>query len=173
MDAITDVKSNNKLSEDERILSVQLELFPLANEDDVKQTLHILKQYVELRMQVEDYKNHEEEIRLTIYEGEIARRIDADELYSNKTANAVIVAMNQKRAAEECEVIKKAIDRAVGLITDNEARMAVTYRYIQGLSYKETLIKMHRGEKSTTMDRKIKHGLASTANTLKLWGIIN
>jgi hypothetical protein len=172
MNAITEVKSKQRLSEDERILSVQLELFPLANEDDVKQTLHILKQYVELRMQVEDYKNHEEEIRLTIYEGEVARRIDADELYSNKTANAVIVAINQKRAAEECDVIKKAIERAVGLITDSDARIAVSCRYLQGMTYKETLSNMHKGEKSSTMDRKIKFGLASTANTLKLWGII-
>lgn len=172
MSATTEEKSSKKLTEDERILGIQLELFPSAGEEDIKKALHMLKQYIELRLQVEDFKKYEEEIKQTIYEGEIARRLEDDELYANKPANAVILAMNQKRAAEECEVIKKAIDRAVGLISEEEARIAVYYRYIKGFSYKETLLTMSRGVKSTTMDRKLKFGITSVANTLKLWGII-
>lgn len=172
MDAALEDKPSRRKTEDERILGVQLELFPSATEEDLTKALRLLKQYVELKLQVDDYKAHEDEIRQTIYEGEIARKLEADELYANKPANAIILAINQKRAAEECEVIRGAIERAVSLIRDEDARKATHFRYIKGYSYSETLMFFNRGIKSTTMDRKLKLGLASVANTLKLWGII-
>lgn len=159
--------------EDKRIISIQMELFPSANEKDMKKGLAILKSYPELKIVVDDYNNHKEEIINTIHEGEIARRIEADELYANKTANAILLAQNQKSAAEECELLQKSIERAVNLIRNEEAKTAVTCRYIKGYTYSETLLFMHRGDKSATIDRRLGLGIASVVNTLKMWGLLD
>lgn len=150
----------------------QVEWLPKASVNDVKKTKKILSEYSELKIVVEDYIKYEEELKQTIIEGELARRIDQDDLYANKTANAVIIAMNQKKAAEECISLKNAIDRAVNIIRDNEAQQAITLRYLKGHSYTETLLFLKRGEKSSTLDRRLNEGLISVANTLKMWGVI-
>ncbi|GIO36896.1 hypothetical protein J41TS12_17570 [Paenibacillus antibioticophila] len=160
-------------SEDERILNlVQIELFSLANKDDLVKALQMLKQYPEMKIVVDDFKAHEEELRKTIYEGEIARRIEQDDLHADKTANAVILARNQIKAAEECDMIKKTIERAVGIIRDQESREVIYLRYLKGYSYRETMLFMKRGVKSATMDRRLSSGVASVANTLKMWNVI-
>lgn len=159
-------------AEKKRILAIQMELFPSAQPEDLEAALELLRGYQEMKIVVEDYKSFEVDIKEAIYEGEIARRIEADALYADKTANAALLAQNQKQAAEQLELIKKSIDRAVGMIRDSEARQAIIYRYIQGYSYKETLSFMHWGVKSSTLDRRLKAGIASVANTLKMWGII-
>lgn len=163
----------DRLTEDERIMAVQIELFSEVDQEEIMQALNMLKQYPELKIVVDDYKKHEEELRLTIYEGERARRLEQEELYANKTQNAVLLAINQKRAAEECELLMKTIERAVGIVIDQEARDAVYYRYLKGCSYKETLMFMKRGVKSATVDRRLKTGIVSVANTLKMWGILS
>lgn len=160
-------------TEDERILDlVQIELFPLASKSDMEKTLNMLKRYPEMKIVVEDYKKYEEELRQTIFEGEVARRIEQDDLHADKTPNAVILARNQMKAAEECNMVKKTIERAVGLIRDPEAREVVYLRYLKGYSYRETLLFMKRGVKSATMDRRLSTGIASVANTLKMWNVI-
>ncbi|MFX3635440.1 MAG: hypothetical protein ACE3L7_04075 [Candidatus Pristimantibacillus sp.] len=151
---------------------VQLEWLPKASQEDIKKTKKILTEYSELKIVVDDYRKHEEDLKQTIYEGEIARRLDQEDLYANKTANAAILANNQQRAAEECDVLKVAIERAVKLIRDDEAQQAITLRYIKGYSYTETLLFLKRGEKSSTLDRRLIDGMTSVANTLKMWGII-
>jgi hypothetical protein len=172
-EAIKENTPNKRPSEDERILSVQLELLPSADVDDIKKALHMLKQFPELVIVVDDYKKYEEELKAAIYEGEIARKLNDDELYSNKPANSVILAQNQKAAAEECELTMKTIERAVGLIRDQEAREAVYLRYLKGHSYKETALFMKRGFKSATLDRRLKAGIVTVANTLKMWGVLD
>lgn len=162
-----------RLSEEERILEAQIELFPMVDEKGIQRTLSILKKYPELKVTVEDYKNHYDEIQQTIIEGEAARKLGPEDLHSDKTANSVIlIAINQKKAAEECDLWKKSIERAMGLIIDKEARDAVYYRYIKGCSYKETLYFMHRGVKSATVDRRLKTGIISMANTFSMWGLL-
>ncbi|GBG11345.1 hypothetical protein PAT3040_06146 [Paenibacillus agaridevorans] len=140
--------------------------------DEKKQAQRLLRNYMELKRVVEDYKEHEELIKTTLYESERTRRLDGEDLYGNRTANAVQVAHNQKLAAEECELVSGAIERAVGMIRDDEARQAVTLRYLKGHSYSETLYYMRRGEKSSTLDRRLNDGVSSVASTLKLWGLL-
>lgn len=140
--------------------------------EEKKQAQRLLRNYIELKLVVQDYREHEELIKTTLYESERTRRIDGDELYGNRTANAVQVAHNQKIAAEECEVVSSAIERAVSMIRDEESRQAVTLRYLKGHSYSETLYYMRRGEKSSTLDRRLGDGVCSVANTLKMWGLL-
>ncbi|SDC69604.1 hypothetical protein SAMN02799630_01210 [Paenibacillus sp. UNCCL117] len=165
-------KREAEKKEDERILS-QLELFPAAAKEDMRKTLRLLKDYIDIRNRVEDYRDHEEDIRAAIQEGETARRLGPEDLYANKTANAMIVAMNQKAAAEELAVLKKSIDRAINLIRSDEVKQAVTLRYIKGYSYSDTCRFMHYDGKSSTVDRRIGKGIASIAGTLKLWGVLD
>jgi len=141
--------------------------------EEKKQAQRLLRNYIELKRVVEDYREHEELIKTTLYESERTRKLDGDETYANRTANAVQVAHNQKLAAEECELVSGAIERAVAMIRDDEARRAVTLRYLMGQSYSETLYAMRFGEKSSTLDRRLKEGVSSVASTLKLWGLLS
>lgn len=158
--------------EDERILNIQTELFPLADKSDLMKALKMLKRYPELKNIVDDYRAYEAEIQSVIVEGEVARRIEAEDLYSNKTANAIILAQHQKEAAAECNLLKQTIERAVNLIRDDEAKEVITLRYLKGLSYTETMLFMSWGVKNSTMDRRLKAGITSVANTLKMWGVL-
>ncbi|RJE84280.1 hypothetical protein D3P07_23210 [Paenibacillus sp. 1011MAR3C5] len=140
--------------------------------EEKKQAQRMLRKYRELKLIVEDYKAHSELLKQTIYESEITRRLDGDDLYANKTVNAVQLAQNQKRAAEECDLIRSAIERAVSMIPDEEARQAITLRYLKGYTYSETLYYMKRGDKSSTVDRRMNDGMLSVAHTLKMWGLL-
>lgn len=150
----------------------QFEWYSKASKVDIQKSQKMLKEYCELKIVVEDFAKYELELRQTIYEGEMSRRIDQNDLYANKTANAVIIAQNQVRAALECKILKQTIERAVNLIVDSEQKKAITLRYLQGYSYSETLTFMNRGVKSSTMDRRLNDGLESVANTLKMWGVL-
>lgn len=161
-----------KISEDDRIIGVQTELFSIADEADIRKALQLLKRYPELKIVVDDYRKNEQELKDSIYSGLLARKLNDDELHADLPPNSIILASNQKRAAEECEILKKALERAVGLIIDEESRTAIHLRYMRGYSYKETLMFMRHGVKSTTVDRRLKNGIVSVANTLKMWGLI-
>lgn len=137
-----------------------------------KTAQRILRKYTELKLVVEDYRRHEELLKETIYASESTRRLEADELYANKTGNAVQLAQKQKQAAEECALLSGAIERAVAMIGDEESRQAITLRYLKGHTYSETLYYMRRGDKSSTVDRRINEGLLSVAQTLKMWGML-
>jgi hypothetical protein len=141
--------------------------------EDKKKAQRMLKKYTELKNVVDDYKRFEEELKQTIYESERTRRLEAGETYANKTVNAVLLAHNQKRAAKDCEIVMKALERAVSMIPDEEARTAVTLRYLKGHTYSETLYYMKRGDKSSTVDRRINDGMMSVAGTLKMWGMLD
>lgn len=157
-------------SEDERILCVQLELFGTASEEQIRLTLQLLKKFRDMELAVRDYLEHEADYKATIIEGESARKISGEEYYSNKTANAaMIIAEGQREVFEQYRTIIQTMRRAMGLILDEEARTGVYYRYIMGHSYKETLLFMKRGVKSATLDRRLKAGITSIANTLEQW----
>lgn len=142
------------------------------NIKEKKTAQQMLRKYKELKLVVEDFRRHEELLKQTIYNSESTRRLDADELYANKTANAVQLAQNQKRAAEKCDLLRNALERAVDMIGDDESKQAITLRYLKGHTYSETLYYMKRGDKSSTVDRRINDGLLSVAQTLKMWGML-
>jgi membrane carboxypeptidase/penicillin-binding protein len=159
-----------KLPEDERILSVQLELFSKASPEEQKLALLWLKKYRDLELIVRDYEEHAAEYSQTAVDGEMARRISSEEYYANKTANAVIIAEGQRKLYEEAHTIVTTLRRSVNLILDEEARKAVYCRYIEGFTYKETLLFLKRREKSSTLDRRLKTGIVTVANVLGDWG---
>lgn len=74
----------------------------------------------------------------------------------------------------EIEIYKEMlrnVEKAVGLITDEEIRAITHYRFIlgfprQGVLYKFSLIT------ERTVDRKIAEGVETVADTLKLWGVL-
>lgn len=142
------------------------------NVKEKKTAQQMLRKYKELKLVVEDFRRHEELLKQTIYSTESTRRLDEDELYANKTANAVQLAQNQKRAAEKCDLLRDALERAVDMIGDDESKQAITLRYLKGHTYSETLYYMKRGDKSSTVDRRINDGLLSVAQTLKMWGML-
>jgi hypothetical protein len=158
------------LTEDERILATeQMELFSRATPEEVARALFWLKKYRKMMLLVRDFEEHLSEFKQTAIDGEIARKIDSEEYYANKTANAAIIAEGQLALYQEAVVIVTTLRRAVGIILDDEAQKAVYCRYIEGYSYKETLLFLRRGLKSSTLDRRLKTGIVSVANTLKDW----
>lgn len=151
---------------------MEVGLLAAVGKEDVQKAGGMLKQYCSIKATVDDFKKYEAEIKATIYEGEKARRLSAEELYANKTANAVLLAQNQLVAAQKLELTKASIERAVDMIVDDEVKQVVTCRYIRGFSYSETMSFMGWGIKSATLDRRLKKGVSSVANTLKMWGVI-
>ncbi|WP_018753644.1 hypothetical protein [Paenibacillus sanguinis] len=59
----------------------------------------------------------------------------------------------------------------MGTDRDPEAKQAVDYRYIQGYSYKETLLFFRRSLSDSTIRRKIGEGMESVAESLKIMGL--
>ncbi|MFK4171102.1 hypothetical protein ACI2LM_33200 [Paenibacillus lautus] len=103
-------------------------------------------------------------------DGEAARRIDREDLHADKRANATILIEKQRWVYKQYKFYTQQLQRAVGLIQDDDERKAVNYRYMQGYSYKETLLFFRHGLSGSTIRRKIAEGTESMANTLKLMG---
>ncbi|MEF3306009.1 hypothetical protein [Paenibacillus sp. GYB003] len=105
-------------------------------------------------------------MKQTIIDGEVARRIDQEDLYAVKTANATILIEKQRWVYQRYRFYAHQLWRAFTLIRDPDAKKAVDYRFMQGYSYKETLLFFRYG----LIRRKILEGTESMANTLKLMG---
>ncbi|MOA54764.1 hypothetical protein D3C78_1784380 [compost metagenome] len=60
------------------------------------------------------------------------------------------------------------IDRAVNLIQEDDVKRMIDVRYIKGQPHHVTIARFEVWHPST-VDRKIKKGIESIANTLKLW----
>lgn len=147
-------------------------LFPQVVDEDLNNTLFLLKKYPYMKMLIKDYEQHAEDLRQTDIEGETARKLEGEQ-YSNKTANAVIYAEKQRLIYEEYKAITEAIERAHRLIISDEEKRAVKYRYLQGLSYKETLLFFKKEMSARTLDRRLNAGVKCIATTLKIWGILD
>ncbi|RXZ77270.1 hypothetical protein EBB07_33915 [Paenibacillaceae bacterium] len=63
------------------------------------------------------------------------------------------------------------LERAVDAILDPEIRSIMQYRFIQGHPRKAAIIKFNL-ICARTLDRKIREGADSVANSLKTWGCI-
>lgn len=161
-----------KLTEDERIKSLQLELFPKADPADFETTLEWLKDYREWELSVRDFQELMEDFQSTAVE-KSASRLSSEEYYSNKTANAVILTEQQHLVYQEYQRRLFNLNRANRLILDADARLAVYYRYIKGYSYKESFLFFSKKMSERTFDRHLAKGIESMANTLKQEGVLD
>lgn len=148
----------------------QTELFPTASEGEIRRTKFLLGKYKSMRLLMADFEQHEEDLRQVAVDGEVARRIDAEDLYADKTANAAVLAEKQRWVYEQYKFYTSQLQRAVALIQDEEAVRAIRYRYMEGYSFKETVLFFKNSMSDSTVRRKLAEGTESIANTLKLLG---
>ncbi|WP_456289707.1 hypothetical protein M1D70_09300 [Paenibacillus sp. AK002] len=148
----------------------QGELFPKATESEIQRTKFLLGKYKEMTMLMQDFEKFEQDLKQVAVDGEAARRIDQEDLHADKTANATILIEKQRWVYQQYKFYTQQLQRAFGLIQDDDERKAVDYRYMQGYSYKETLLFFRHGLSDSTIRRKIAEGTESMANTLKLMG---
>lgn len=148
----------------------QGELFPEANIEEIQRTKFLLGKYTNMISLMQDFEKFENDLKQTTIDGEVARRIDQDELHADKTANATILIEKQRWVYQRYQFYTQQLERAYTLIQDPDAKKAIDYRYIQGYSHKETLLFFRYGLSDSTIRRKILEGTESIANTLKLMG---
>ncbi|MNB71331.1 hypothetical protein D3C75_178930 [compost metagenome] len=144
-----------------------VELFPVASETEIARTKTLLEDYRKMRLLMDDYENHTEDMQQVAIDGEVARRIDQDELHADKVANAVVLAEKQLSNYKEYLYRHNALLRAHSLIIDDETKQVINYRYLQGFTMKETCLFFKRGVGDSTIKRKAKEGVISMANSLK------
>ncbi|ETT45729.1 hypothetical protein C162_20386 [Paenibacillus sp. FSL R7-269] len=148
----------------------QDELFPTASETEIQRTKFLLCKFKSMLLLMSDYERYTKDMQQVAIDGEVARRIDQDELHADKSANAVILLEKQRWVYEQYQLYTVSIRRATGLIQDKEARNAIQHRYIEGHSFKETMMFFRHGMSDSTIRRKLNEGTESVANTLKLIG---
>lgn len=148
----------------------QGELFTEASEEEIAETEFYLERYKDMTIFIDDFKKFEEEMAQVAIDGESARRLSADELHADKTANAVILTEKQKWMYERYRVYTFMIMRAFNLIRDKEIKEVMNARYIQGYSRKETIMFTRRGTAASTVDRYIERGIKMIANSLHQMG---
>ncbi len=148
----------------------QGELFPTASEQEIQRTKFLLGKYTHMIALMKDFEKYEEELKQVAIDGEAARRIDQEDLHADKTANATILIEKQRWVYKQYQFYTKQLLRAWTLIQDPEAKQAVDYRYIQGHSFKETILFFRHGISESTIRRKLVEGIEVMANTLLLMG---
>ncbi len=148
----------------------QEELFPTASDIEIQRTKFLLCKYKSMKLLMSDYEGFTRDMQQVSIDGEVARRIDQNELHADKSANAVILIEKQRWVYEQYQIYTGVIRRATGLIQDKEARDAIQHRYLEGHSFKETIMFFRHGMSDSTIRRKIAEGIESIANTLKLMG---
>lgn len=148
----------------------QGELFPTASETEIQRTKFLLGKYTKMIALMQDFENFEADLKQVAIDGEAARRIDQDDLHADKTANATILIEKQRWVYQQYRFYTQQLRRAWALIQDEDEKKAIDYRYIQGYSYKETLLFFRHSLSDSTIRRKIFDGVESMSNTLKLMG---
>lgn len=146
----------------------QTELFPTATDAEVQRTKFLLGKYKSMKLLMADFEKYGDEMRQTAVDGEVARRIDQEDLHADKTANAAILAEKQRWVYEQYQFYTRQLYRAAALIQNEEVEKAVRFRYLEGYSFKETVLFFRKGASESTIRRHIKDGEKSIANTLKL-----
>lgn len=149
---------------------VQSELFPIANKKEIDRTRFWLEKYMSMRVLMFDFEQYEKELQQVAIDGEVARRIDSEDLHADKTANAAVLLEKQRWVYEQYSFYTHQLQRAAALIQDDDACKAVRYRYIEGHSFKETILFFRNSMSDSTIRRKLTEGTESIANTLKLFG---
>jgi DNA-directed RNA polymerase specialized sigma24 family protein len=148
----------------------QTELFPTATDAEVQRTKFLLDKTLQMKSLITEFERFEEEMRMVAVDGEVARRIDAEDLHADKTANAAILAEKQRWVNEQYKFYTRQLLRAVALIQNGEEREVVTLRYLKGYSFKEIVFHYMNRMSESTVRRNLKEGEKSVANSLKLFG---
>ncbi|MNO68953.1 hypothetical protein D3C76_597990 [compost metagenome] len=148
----------------------QGELFPTANETEIQRTKFLLCKFKSMTLLMSDYERFTRDMKQVSIDGEVARRVEQDELHADKTANAFILMDKQRWVYKQYQLYTSTIQRAIGLIQDEDARRAIEHRYVAGHSFKETVLFFRHGMSDSTVRRKLLEGTESLANTLKLMG---
>ncbi|WP_227011456.1 hypothetical protein [Paenibacillus lutimineralis] len=65
--------------------------FSEASEQEIQRTKFLLGKYKEMTMLMQDFEGYERELKQVAIDGEVARRIDQEDLHADKTANATIM----------------------------------------------------------------------------------
>ncbi|KAF6561967.1 hypothetical protein G9G63_20150 [Paenibacillus sp. EKM202P] len=151
----------------------QGELFAKATKQEIQRTKFLLEKYTDMVALMKDFEQFEQELQQVGIDGEAARRIDQTDLHADKTVNATILIEKQRWVYSRYDFYTRQLRRAHGLIKDDDARKAIEYRYIQGYTYKETLLFFRRSLSDSTIRRKLGEGTESMANTLKLMGFFD
>ncbi|WP_438498338.1 hypothetical protein [Paenibacillus sp. IHBB 3054] len=148
----------------------QSELFPKANEVEIKRTKFLLSKYKIMTLLMADYENNTKDLQQVGIDGGVARRIEQDALYADKAANAVILIEKQRWVYEQYQLRAKTITRAHSLILNPDVKKAIRFRYLDGYSLKETCLFFGYDEKSSTVRGWVDAGIVTIANNLKLLG---
>lgn len=148
----------------------QDELFPTADKGELERTKFLLGKYKSMTLLMADYEKNTRDLQQVGIDGEVARRIDQNELHADKTANAVILMDKQRWVYEQYRLRTNMIIRAHGLILVDDIKKAVRFRYFEGYSLKETCLFFGYDEKSSTIRGWIDAGIVTIANSLKLLG---
>lgn len=151
----------------------QGELFAKAIKQEIQQTKFLLEKYTDMVALMKDFEQFEQDLQQVGIDGEAARRIDQTDLHADKTVNATILIEKQRWVYSRYNFYTRQLRRAHGLIKDDDARKAIEYRYIQGYTYKETLLFFRRSLSDSTIRRKLGEGTESMENTLKLMGFFD
>lgn len=144
-------------------------LFPKANKTEIQRTKFLLQQYKQMKMLMEDFENHQQDMQQVAIDGEAARRINQDDLHADKTANAAILTEKQRQVYEQYQFITSTLERASRLIKDDDEKSAVHYRFMEGYCMSDTILFFRRKMSDSTIKRKVKDGTRNIADTLRLW----
>jgi len=118
----------------------QIELFPRATDDDIALARALLVEYRRCVKRVEVYE-----------------KVDLDDLEPS-----------EKRAYDQCKRKINILNRAVELIIDHEIREIMWFRFIEGNSYSNTMLKFTSIMDDRTVDRKLNKGIEAVAESLKI-----
>ncbi|MEF3309498.1 hypothetical protein PV433_11395 [Paenibacillus sp. GYB004] len=148
----------------------QSELFPRASQKEVERVKFLLEHYIEMLGIIRDFEEHEGDLQQVSVDGEVGRRIDQDDLYADKTANAVFLHEKQQWVYQQYCFYTSHLRRAVALLREEDVRMSIEYRYFEGKSPKEVWLLFKRAMSPSTIRRKQNEGAEGIADTLKLMG---
>lgn len=149
----------------------QGELFAEASEGEIAQTEFYLERYRDMILFIEDFNGFQSEMAQVAIDGESARRLSADELHADKTANAVILTEKQKWMYGRYRVYTFMIFRAYNLIRHQGIKKVIKARFIEGHTRGNTILFTY--ETGSTVDRYIERGTKMIANSLAQMGFFD
>lgn len=122
----------------------QLELFPSITENDVELTIFLLEKFVYMKMFIQDFEEYQHEV-------------DA--------------AASVKWRYNEFKFLVDSIERAHGLLKDEESIMAIQYRYIEGHKFMSALGFTNMNK--STFARRLNAGILEIAERLKVMNVLD
>ncbi|KUP22395.1 hypothetical protein [Paenibacillus sp. DMB5] len=149
----------------------QGELFAEASEAELEQTEFYLERYRDMILFIQDFEENEADMTQVAIDGESVRRLSADELHADKTANAVIITEKQRWTYGRYRVYTQMIFRAYNLIRNPDVKKVIKARFIEGHTRSNTILFTYAT--GSTVDRHIKKGTKMIANSLSQMGFFD